>query len=211
LEEIKRFEKALRLVERYEGYLFRRATGISLIICGIVFPFTAFLVFNSRTIASLLNMSVQAFLLFIPPIIILTGIAAIVFLFTSAHVVTSKMRKESMWKDAPHMVLMFLVWFIPFYLTNYVPETYSTLSWLWAGACASLLSYLLMRKDPVEGKYTELLVIGAFCTISSIPLLFVKDQQLVIAATFLIFTLSFIAGGIYSILDASKLLGIGEK
>ena len=104
LEEIERFNKALRLVERYEVYLFRRALGIALIICGVIFPLTAFMVLKAQTISNLLNMSAQAFITFIPTIILLVGMATIVYNFTSAHVVTSRMRKESMWKDTPHMV-----------------------------------------------------------------------------------------------------------
>jgi hypothetical protein len=210
LEEIERFEKALLLVERYEGYLFRRAMGIALIICGIIFPLTAFIVLKSQTMAILLNMSTQAFLAFIPTIILLIGMATIVYSFTSAHVVTSRMRKESIWKDVPHMVMMFLVWFISFYLTNYVPEPFTTLSWLWAGGGASLLSYLLMRRDPADVKFTELLIIGVICIVSSLLLLFIRDEQLVLTATFLVFSTSFITGGLYSTVNASKLLSEGE-
>ena len=211
MEEIERFDKALRLVERYEGYLFRRAMGIALILCGIIFPLTAFIVLKAQTIANLLNMSTQAFLTFIPTFILLVGMATIVYLFTSAHVVTSRMRKESIWKDAPHMVLRFLIWFISFYLTKYVPEPFTTLSWLWAGGGASLLSYLFMRRDPADVKFTELLIIGLICIVSSLPLLFIQDEQLVLTATFLVFSISFIIGGIYSTVNASKLLSEGEK
>ena len=210
MEEIERFDKALRLVEKYEGYRFRRALGIALIICGIVFPITAFMVLKAQTIANLLNMSAQAFLTFIPTIILLIGMVMIVYNFTSAHVVTSRMRKESIWKDIPHMVLMFLVWFISFYLTNYVPEPFMILSWLWAGGGASLLSYLFMRRDPADMKFTELLIIGFICIVSSLPLLFIRDDQLVLTATFLIFSMSFITGGLYSTINAQKFLSEGE-
>ena len=210
MEEIERFDKALRLVERYEGYLFRRAMGIALIICGLIFPLTAFMVLKAQTIANLLNMSSQAFLTFIPTSILLIGMATIIYNFTSAHVVTSKMRKESIWKDTPHMIIMFLVWFISFYLANYVPEPFTTVSWLWAGGGASLLSYMFMRRDPNGVKFTELLIIGLICIVSSFPILFIQDEQLVLTATFLIFSMSFIAGGLYSTVNASKLLSEGE-
>jgi len=211
LEEIERFDKALRLVERYEGYLFRRAMGIALIICGIVFPLTAFMVLKAETISNLLNMSSQAFLTYIPSFLLLIGMAMIIYNFTSAHVVTSRMRKESMWKNAPHMVLMFLIWFISFYLTNYIPEPFTIISWLWAGGFASLLSYMLMRREPNEVRFTELLIIGLICIVSSFPLLLIQDEQLVLAGTFLIFSVSFIAGGLYSTINALKMLSQGEE
>ena len=211
MEEIERFEKALRLVERYEGYLFRRATGIALIICGVVFPLTAFLVLNAQTIASLLNMSTEAFLAFIPTVVLLIGAAMIVYKFTSAHVVTSRMRKESIWKDFPHMVVMFMVWFLSFLLTNYVPEPYTVISWLWAGGFASLVSYLVLRREPANENYPELLIVGLICIFSSLPLLVVLGTQIVETTVFLIFSVSFIAGGIYSIITASKVLNERQK
>ena len=211
MEEIERFDKALRLVERYEGYLFRKAMGIALIICGIIFPLTAFMVLKAQRIAYLLNMSSQAFLTFIPTSILLIGMVTIIYNFTSAHVVTSKMRKESIWKDAPHMIMMFLIWFFSFYLTNYVPEPFTITSWLWAGGGASILSYMLMRRDPSEERFTELLIIGLICILSSLPLRLVQDEQLVLTATFLIFSVSFIVGGLYSTVIASKILSQGEK
>jgi hypothetical protein len=184
--------------------------GIALIVCGIVFPLTAFVVLKAETIAGLLSMSTQAFLTFIPTVILLIGMATIIYNFTSAHVVTSRMRKESIWKDVPHMIMMFLVWFISFYLTNYVPEPFTTISWLWAGGGASLLSYLLMRGDLVDVRYTELLIISLICIVSSLLLLFIQDEQIVLTATILVFSVSFVAGGVYSTINASKLLSKGE-
>lgn len=211
MEELERFEKALRLVERYEGYLFRRALGIGLIICGVVFPLTAFLVLKAQSMANMLNMSAEAFLVFVPTVVLLIGMAMIVYNFTSAHVVTSRMRKESIWKDFPHMALMFMVWFISFFLTNYVPEPFTTVSWLWAGGGASLLSFLVLRREPANANYPELLIIGLICVVSSLPLLLVSDAQLALTVTFLVFSASFIAGGVYSIVNASKLLSESEK
>ena len=49
--ELDRLDKALNVVEKYEGYLFRRALGMALIICGILFPTTAIMVLNAQTIA----------------------------------------------------------------------------------------------------------------------------------------------------------------
>ena len=105
------------------------------------------------------------------------------------------------------MVLMFLIWFTAFFLTSYVPEPFTIVSWLWAGGGASLLSYLLMRRNPTDIKFTELPIISLICFLTSLPLLFIKDEQLVLTATFLAFSLSFVTGGLYSILNAPKMLG----
>jgi hypothetical protein len=211
MEELEKFDRALRLVERFERYLFRRAFGIAFIVCGIIVPLTAFLVIRARSLAELLNMSAEAFLAFVPTLVLVTGIAVIIYSFTSAHVVTSRMRKDPVWKDAPHMILMSLMWLISFFLTNYVPEPFTVISWLWAGGFASLLSYLVSRIKSDSGDYPEILVVSIICLVTSLPLLFIKDTQLVEAVTFLIFGISFIAGGVYSIINALKVLSESDK
>lgn len=211
MEELERFERALRLVERYEIFLFRRAMGVALIMCGIVFPLTAFLVLKANTISALLNMSSEAFLAFVPSAILLIGIVTIVYSFTSAHVVTSRMRRDSFWKDLPHMAVMFMVWFLSLFLTRFVPEPLEAVSSLWAGGFASLVSYVVLKREPSHWNYPELLVIGLICLVSSLPLLLLGDTQLVLTITLLIFNLSFVAGGIYSLINASKFLSESDK
>ncbi len=216
MEEFERFERALRLVERYETYLFKRAMGVALIICGIVFPLTAFIVLKAKTISALLSMSSEAFLAFVPSAILLIGIVTIVYSITSAHVVTSRMRRDSFWKDFPHIVVMFMVWFFSFFLTSFVPEPLEAVSSLWAGGFASLVSYtalkyILIKRDTSHGNFPELLVIGIICIISSLPLLLLGDAQLVLTITLLVFNVSFVAGGIYSLISASKFLNESDK
>ncbi len=211
MEELEKFDRALRLVERYESYLFQRALGIVLIICGITFPLTAFLVMKAQSMAELLDMSTEAFLAFVPTIILLIGTATIIYSFTSAHVVTSRMRKTSVWKDAPHMILMFMIWFVSFYITSYVPEPYTLVSWLWAGGFASLISYLVLKREQSNWNYPELLVIGVICLLASLPMLVIKEMQMAETFTLLVFSVSFIAGGTYSFSNASKVLNEGDR
>ena len=209
-EEIERLDKALHVVERYEGYLFRRTLGVALIICGILFPVTAIMVLNAQTIAGFLNIDAEAFRTFGPTLVLLIGTAIIVYIFTSTNIVASRMRKESVWKDLPRMIFLFLVWFFSFYLISFVPEPYSIISWLWAGGGASFLSYLLAGRDHADARFTELVIIGFLCFFSSIPLIFVRNESYVLTATFLVFSASFIFGGVYSIFIASKMLSAGE-
>ena len=211
VEELEKFDRALRLVERYESYLFQRALGIALIVCGITFPLTAFLVMKAQSMAALLDMSTEAFLAFVPTIILLIGTATIIYSVTSAHVVTSRMRKASVWKDAPHMILMFMVWFISFYITSYVPEPFTLVSWLWAGGLASLISYLVLKREPANWNYPELLIIGVICLLASLPMLAIKEVQMAETFTLLVFCVSFIAGGTYSFTNASKVLNESDE
>jgi hypothetical protein len=88
---------------------------------------------------------------------------------------------------------------------------FTTVSWLWAGGGAALISYLLNRSYTTEAEYTELLIIGIICIVASLPLLLIREEQIVLTATFLVFSVSFMAGGLYSTLNASKLLSEREK
>jgi hypothetical protein len=211
LEEIERFGKALRLVERYEDYLFRRAMGVAFIVCGVSFPLTAFMIVKAQALAELLGMSPAAFIAFAPTITMLASAVIIVYVFMSAHLVYSKMREGSFWTDFPHMAAMFMIWFLSFYLTRFVPEPYFRVSWLWAGGAASLVSYLFMKRQEGHWDYPVLLVIGLMCAASSFPLLLIGDVQLSTALSFTVFGVSFIAGGVYSLLNASRILSESEK
>ena len=211
MEDLEKIGEALRLVERYEAYLFRRALGIAFIVCGVVFPLSAFMVLKAQPLAELLNISAEAFMAFAPTILLLVGMAIIVYSFTSAHVVTSKMRKTPVKKDLPHMIILFLVWFFSFYLTNYAPEPYTAISWLWAGGIASLISYSILKRENPSWYYPELLIVGVICLVVSVPLLMIGDSQLVETLAFLTFSVSFIAGGFHSIINASKELSESDK
>lgn len=211
MEEFEKINRALRLVERYEQYLFRRACGVALIICGAVFPSTALLGLKAQAMAELLNMSPEAFVAFVPGMILLIGVGTIIYIFTSAHVATSRMRKSPVWKDAPHMILMFMIWFTSFFLTNYVPEPFTVVSWLWAGGLASLLSYFVLKREPAHENYPQFLIIGIICLAASLPILILRNRPLVETITFLVFGVSFVSGGLYSIANASKVLSESEK
>jgi hypothetical protein len=211
LEEIRKIEEALLIVERYEAYLFKRALGIAFIVCGVAFPLTAFMVLNAEPLAELLNMSSGTFVTFVPTITLLVGMAAVIYSFTSAHVVTARMRKTPVRKDLTHMVVMFLVWFLAFYLTNYVPEPYTAVSWLWAGGVASLISYSVLKRENPSWVYPELLIVGVICLTVSVPLLLMGGSQLVEGLAFLTFGVSFIAGGFHSLINASRELSESDK
>ena len=211
MEEIRKIEEALLIVERYEAYLFKRALGIAFIVCGVVFPLTAFMVLNAEPLAELLDMSSGAFVTFVPAITLLVGMAVIIYSFTSAHVVTARMRKAPVVKDLTHMVVMFLVWFMAFYLTNYAPEPYTAVSWLWAGGVASLISYSVLRRENPSWVYPELLIVGVICLAVSIPLLLMRGSPMVEGLAFLTFGVSFIAGGFHSLINASRELSERDK
>jgi len=206
VEEVEKVSEALRLVEKYESYLFRKAWGTNLIVWGILVPLNALLILKAKPIADILSMSAEAFMSLASAMTLIAGVATVIYTLTSATIATSRRRKFSFRRDMPHAVAIFLIWFISFNLITFVPERFGVVSLLWAAGSASLLSYLVLRKVPVHGSYPELLLVGLILLIASLPIAGVTDAALAQTATLVIFAVSFVAGGLYSIITASKAL-----
>lgn len=206
MEEVEKVSEALRLVEKYESYLFRKAWGTNLIVWGILVPLNALLILKAKPIADILSMSAEVFMSLASAMTLIAGVATVIYTLTSATIATSRRRKFSFRRDMPHAVAIFLIWFISFNLTTFVPERFGVVSLLWAAGSASLLSYLVLRKVPVHGSYPELLLVGLILLIASLPIAGVTDAALAQTATLVIFAVSFVAGGLYSIITASKAL-----
>jgi hypothetical protein len=210
MEEVERIGEVLKLVERYEDYLFRRAWGMTFIVLGLLAPVSFLIILKAQPIAMILGMSTEAFISLASITIALTLAAIITYLFASATVALSKKRKFSFSKDIPHALLLSLTWFISFQLTHYAPERFAAVSWLWAGGFASLFSYLVLLKVQVHKGFRELLVTGLILIVTSIPIAFIADASTAETASLIVFSIAFVGGGIYSILKATKVLG-GEE
>jgi hypothetical protein len=211
VEEVQRISKALKLVEQYEDYLFRRAWGMTFIALGLLFPLNALLILKAESIAGVLGMGTEAFTSLASTIIALTIVAVTLYLFTSATVVLSRRRKFSFSREMPHALAISLTWFVCLNLTRFVPERFAAVSWLWATGCASLLSYIILWKVQVHTRFQELYVTGLSLLIASLPIAFVTEAAIAEPISLTVFSVAFVAGGIYSILTASRILGEGEK
>lgn len=210
MEEVEKVKKALQLVERYEYYLFRKAWGMTLIIIGICGSISAFLALKAQYIAEILHISAEAFILLASVMIWLVGAVIIVYSFVSAQITLSKEKKGSFRRDMPHAVLISLIWFISFKLTGYAPERFEVVSWLWAGGGSCILSYLIHKIVLGHGNYPELLLVGLTLLVVSLPIAVVGDTSLAETATLVTFAISFVIGGLYSIMTASKILSVSE-
>lgn len=206
MEEVEKVSEALRLVEKYESYLFRKAWGTNLIVWGILVPLNVLLILKAQPIADILGMSAEAFMSLASAMTLIVGAAIVIYTLTSATIVASRRRKFSFRRDMPHAVVISLIWFISFNLTAFVPERFGAVSLLWAAGGASLLSYLVLRKVSAHGSYPELLLVGLILLIASLPIAGVSDAALAWTATLVVFAVSFVAGGLYSIITASKAL-----
>ena len=204
MEEVEKVTEALRLVERYEEYLFRKAFGVLFIVLGILGPLTGYLISNTQPLANALGISADAFALFTAVIIWIVGCAIILRSFASATVVYQKRHRFSFRRDAPHIIAVILVWFVSFFFVNLAPERLTSVAWLWASATGSVVTYLIVRKT--HGNYPELLLTGLALLITSLPIAAISDLTLAGSISTVTFSASFFIGGLYSTITATRAL-----
>jgi len=208
MEDLKRFSEAIRVVERYELYLYQRAMGLALIVIGLIGPSAFFLILKSESFAVLFNISSTMFSIISLTLLTGIGIFIIIYLFASARILSSKRSGREDRRDLPFMILMFSIWFVAFFLAGYIPEPLSDSGWSIAGGTASLISYVLMTVSGHQ-KRPELIIIGVINILATLPIFLYGDilQTEIIVLT--IFALSFILGGAYSVINANKYLEVG--
>lgn len=211
MEEFEKLGEALRVVERYEDYLFRRAMGVAFIVNGLIFPLMVLLTLNPESLSSYFDMDPVVFVPLASGLILLAGISVIIYVFTSAHVVSSRLRKTSLLANASHMVLGFCIWFFSFYLTKYAPEPYRVVSWLWAGGFASLATYAFNRMSSEDWSYPELIVVGVIVLVASIPIMSLGATETASVISVAVLSISFFAAGIYSFSVAQRFLTGNSK
>jgi len=206
MDDLDKMSKALALLEKYESYLFRKAWGLTLVMIGIMIPLIALLTFMAPSIAPILGISIETFIILTSVIIWIIGMFIIIYSFASASKIYSKKQKFSFRKEMPHIVAISLVWFISFTLIRFAPQNLAFVSILWAAGSACVLSYLILRKVQIHGTYPEILFVGLILLMASIPIVFIDDLVLAEIITIVIFAISFFVGGFYSILTASHVL-----
>ncbi len=205
MEDLERFSAAIKTVERYEQYLYQRAMGLSLIVNGLVGPSVFLMVLKADSFSKLLDMTPTTFR--VVSTTLLTGVAvfATIYLFASARVLFSKVSKTEDKHSLPFMLLIFCVWFFSFFLVRYVPEPFTGVGWSLAGGLASLVTYLIMS---VSGhmRRPELLIIGFINVVACLPVFLYGDLLEVEVAVLAVYALSFVCGGVYSTVNAGRLL-----
>jgi len=91
--EIKKVSQALRIVERYENYLFRKAWGRSLVVQGVLVPFSGMLALMAQPLATILGMNVEVFITMVVAMTLIIWFATFIFLFAPAIRVAFKNRR----------------------------------------------------------------------------------------------------------------------
>lgn len=202
--EVEKVTEALKLVERYEEYLFRKAFGVLLIVFGILMPVTGYLISNSQSLANVLGVGANAFAVFTVAMVWIIGYAIMLRSFASAAIVYQKSHRFSFRRDAPHMAAVILVWFVSFFLLNFAPERLMPVAWLWTTGTSSMVTYMIIRKT--HGNYPELLLTGLALLITSIPIAAISDSALAMSMSRVTFSSSFFMGGLCSTITAARTL-----
>jgi len=85
------------------------------------------------------------------------------------------------------------------------PEPFTGIGWSLAGGAASLVSYLVMSYAG-HPKRRELLIIGVINVLASLPVFLYGDHLEVEGAVLSVYAVSFVCGGVYSTMNAGRLL-----
>lgn len=205
MEDLERFSEAIKIVERYEQYLYQRAMGLALIVNGLVGPSVFFLMLKADRFSALIGMTPTMFSVASTTLLVGIGIFVNIYLFASARVLSSKVNKREDKRELPFMVLMFCIWFVAFFLVGYIPEPFNGIGWSLAGGAASLVSYVAIS---VAGhhKRPELLIIGLINILASLPVFLYGDLLEMEVAVLTVYAVSFVCGGAYSTMNANRYL-----
>jgi hypothetical protein len=205
MEDLERFSEAIKMVERYEQYLYQRAMGLALIVNGLVGPSVFYLMLKADSFSALIGMTPTMFSVASTTLLVGIAIFVNIYLFASARVLSSKVTKREDRRDLPFMFLMFCIWFVAFFLVGYIPEPFNGIGWSLAGGAASLVSYAAISAAG-HNKRPELLIIGLINILASLPVFLYGDLLEVEAAVLTVYAVSFVCGGAYSTMNANRYL-----
>lgn len=209
MEELYKYNEAIKIIERYADYMCRKAWGKTLIIWGILAPISLVIQLNSENFSKLFSMNIETFTIFSTSILLIISIGLTIYLFGSVSKVINAKNKGSF--ESPkvsnrHGFIIGSIWFLTFFLIGLIPEPFSILSSIWAGGISMILSFLLLRY--YHDKFIEILLVGGLLLIFSIPLMFIVSINEGIARilVIVIFSICFLSGGFCSYLIAKKIL-----
>ncbi|MHA1772088.1 MAG: hypothetical protein ACTSX2_12710 [Candidatus Thorarchaeota archaeon] len=194
MEEIQKVLEALRVVERYEDYLFKRAWAKALIAIGIVIPLGALVSMNALLIATITGIDELVVALFAQLLIIIIGIGYVVLTFFGAWK-TLKGHVDKATKRSHVGPLIGIIWFVSFLMVSFVPERVQGPALLWGASVACILSFLILRSNESHFFGHLLLTLGLALGIVSLPILFIGDLALAKYTALIAFSVGFIIAG----------------
>jgi hypothetical protein len=210
MENLVKVSESFLIIDRYSDYLYRKAWGKVLIIWGIILPLTI-VIFNFSTQLSMITSIDTIFLkFFATSLSVLLGTGLTLYIFISVPKMTLTKKKED--EDSSvishhHGLILGITWFLLFQVPNFILEPFNTVSYVLVSSIALIISFILLKR--VHGTYKELLITGIILLISTIPLVLLLLINLVVLAqiaTAIVFAISFLSGGLYSMQIAANIL-----
>ncbi|MDI6884478.1 MAG: hypothetical protein QMD00_05100 [Hadesarchaea archaeon] len=201
--KVKKVSAALRAVERWESYLFRRAVGATFIVCAILVAVAGFITLKAEPIASAIGMSSGALIGFTWLVaMVVIGVPIIVYLFTSAGRALER-RKPAAARYRKEFMCVLLMWFAVMSIAGFLGPQYPV-TWLVSIGVANVLTYAIVRKAG-HTAYPEQLAVGTILLAAS-PFIFAMGTAETAYLSMLVVVLAYGAGGVYSLLAAPKAL-----
>ncbi len=209
MEELDKVLEALRVVERYEDYLFNKAWARALIIIGTILPFGVIISMNAFVVAAATGLDVGfvSVLANLMTLILCFGLIAYTFFGTWRTV--KKQEKESSSRSL-HGPLIGIAWFLSFMLTTLFPESQRVVSLLLAASLACLLSFVILRVTGSHSLDRLLLYLGISLGIVALPLFLWTDSVLLGYVAIVAFSGCFILAGLVMQRHASRLLQVAS-
>ena len=204
MKEIKKVSAALRAVERWEEYLFRRAVGATFIVCAVLIAVAGFITLKAEFIASAIGMSSGALIGFTWLVtMVVIGTPIIVYLFTSAGRALERIEPAAA-KYRRAFVGVFLMWFALMSIAGFLGGAYAV-SWVVCIGIANILTYAISRKVGKKG-YPEQFVVGAILLAASPFIFAMGTTETAYLSMLTVIVLAYGAGGVYSLLAAPRAL-----
>ena len=193
MEEYDKVLQALRVVERYDDYLFRRAWGTALIVIGAALPLGVIISLNAFVLATAtgLDAGLVSLLANLMTVIVAWGYVAFIFLSNWRAAEKPEQEESSSW----HGPVIGIVWFTMFILASMAPEALQVVALLWAASASCLLTVLVLRISGGHAQGRVILYLGASLGLVSFPLLLITSPALLSYAALAAFSACFILAG----------------
>jgi hypothetical protein len=205
MEEVDRVLEALRVVERYDEYLFRRAWGKALVVIGIALPLGVFMALNAAVIAAATGLEANLVMTLANILSVIICFSYVAQVFASTWKPTKKEEGSKHGRSYHGWVIAF-VWFALFSLASMAPEPLQIIALLWAASASCILSFVVLRLTGGHGQALIILYLGILLGAVSLPLLLITDATVAAYGALTAFSLCFIAAGLVMLRLASSSL-----
>jgi hypothetical protein len=208
MKEVKKVEAALRAVERWDKYLFRRALGVTFIVWAASVAVAGFVTLKAEQIASAIVVGKESLIGFTWLVTLSIALPVSGYFFVSAGRAVTRMKSVQRHERAG-LAGIGIVWFVLMFTAGKIGEFigYGT-SWPLFIGIANLLTYAITK---AMGKgYPEQLLVGVLLLAASSIVYVIGTDEIAYLSGLASIVVAYSMGGAYSLLTAARAL-VEEK